>query len=56
MRLLLKKVSDKIRFAIALPFNLLALGQGMSPPYPTTTRTQRLADWVNTHILPDDLD
>jgi hypothetical protein len=51
-----KKVTDKVRLAIAAPFNLLAISQTMGPPYDKDTRLVRLADWVNTHVLPKDLD
>lgn len=51
-----KRASNRVRVLIAAPFNILALGQTMGPPYNEQSRLVKLADWVNTHVLPDDLD
>lgn len=56
MRKSLSRASNRVRIAIAWPFNVLALSHSMSPSYDDKSKRVRLAEWVNTHILPDNLD
>lgn len=51
-----RQASDRIRILIALPFNMFAHASSLDAPHEKQSVFARMADWVNTHILPDDRD